>query len=234
VVVAPRRGRVIAIEGLSGAGKTRLLRSARRQAGIRVIDEAWARLHPRPSLAYATPARLQQLELRLFREDLRRWTEARRAATRGQVAVCDTDFLGPALYIGALSRFDPVLAPVAHSLIDRIETALDADRWGTADLYLYLDTPAATAIRRAGRAPRSHPRTWRERHRRVGSLERTFWLGYAPSLLPGRIRVLDGRERPLRLELQLRGALQRARPPTSVAAARRLLNGLRRFVESLN
>jgi thymidylate kinase len=233
VVPPPRRGMVVAIEGLSGAGKSRLLRSARREAGVRVLDEAWVRLHPRPSLAFASALELARLELRLFREDLRRWSEAHRATSRGEIAVCDTDFLGPALYVGALSGFDPALSALAHSMIDRMEAALDADRWGPADHYVYLDTPASTARRRAGRAPRDHPLRWRERHARVGALERAFWLGSVPSLLPGRVHVLDGRARPTRIELQLRAVLHRPRPRASPRAGRRLLGGLRRFVDSL-
>lgn len=226
------RGLVVAVEGVSGAGKSSLLRALGERPQIRIVEEAWDRLRPRPSLSFGSPRALLGLELRLLEEDRRRWKEAIAAASTGCDVLCDTDFLGPALYTAALARADPSLVPVALEIVRRTEAARRQVRWGVADLYVYLDTPPRIANSRVRKSSGSHPARWRERHAQAGAIERTFWLGWLPALLPGRVRVLDGRASTAALVRRLRGQLEQVRSTRRRPGGARVLRAVRRFVQT--
>lgn len=183
----------MAVEGLSGAGKSRLLERVQARTGWPLLPEAWVRVHPRPSLAYRDPADLLRLEHRLLTEELRRYREARRRAATGTPVLLDTGFLGPVSYLRGLRAVQPEMGELRPPLLRRLRAARAGGRFGLADRYVYLDTPPPLALRRAARAAASHPRAWRARHVAVGLIERAFWLGSAPGMLPGRLVVLDGR-----------------------------------------
>jgi thymidylate kinase len=224
----PRRGLVVAVEGLSGAGKTRLLTEWAARTGAPLLLEAWQRLRPRPSLAYSDRSDLLQLELRLLREDLRRYEEARRGAEEHPLVLCDTDFLGTLNYVVGLGRLDPTVDALQQPIARKLSRELHAGRWGLADRYLYLDVPPALAMRRSARNARAHPERWRARHLAVGLYERSFWLEEFPPLAPDRLMVLDGRERVPRLIASAQRATRSRRPPQDSGSGERVLRALLR------
>jgi hypothetical protein len=220
------RGPVIAIEGMSGSGKSRLVESVGDSEGWPVLREAWDRRRPRLSLGYRGPRDLLRLEGRLLSEELRRWRDARRLAGEGAPVLCDTGFLGPLSYLRGLRAVEPELGELRPPLLHRLRTAAGAGRFGLPDRTLYLDTPPALARRRAARSSRPHPVRFRTRHLAVGRVEREFWLGEASDLLRGRLTVLDGRGSVRRLGSTLTRLARRPVPPATPRELWRFLQAL--------
>jgi len=170
-------GWVVALEGASGAGKTTVAESVGRAQGWTVIAEAYRRIVPTPSLEYGSPEELIRLETRLLEEDARRYREARAAAASGGVVLADTGFLGPLTYTWGLVEDGQTPFACLAALVDQARSLAGRSEWGSADLYLYLDTPREVRAERArATAGGLSPRVV-ERHQRVGELEREFYVG---------------------------------------------------------
>ncbi len=178
----PPRPLTIAIEGPSGAGKTSLARALAAQTGWPVLEEAWRRIHPRPTLTFRSPPSLLHLETTLLREETHRYALAKRLRATGQSVILDTGVLGPLTYLEGLGRAWGAEWDVREELP---RTRLD--RLGLADVHLFVDAPPALAARRVRRSPMTHPAAWRQRHAEVGRLERTFWTRTVPHLAPGHV-----------------------------------------------
>lgn len=208
---ALRTGLVIAVEGVSGAGKTTVSRRWAEAHDAVWIPEAWDRMRPRPSLAFRTVARLERLEMSLLLEDARRFREARAAAAEGSTVVLDTDFVGTLSYVWGLAcavdpkwNVLPTLTATARELHQR-------GGWGLADRYCYLDATPETATGRTRGSRRRHPVDWAERHARVGAAEREFWLGSGIPDFSARVVRIDA-NRPLE---RVVAAVSRTLPKTS-------------------
>ncbi len=205
-------GRVVAIEGPSGVGKSELARTLAPLLGARWLPEAFERLRPRPSLRVAGIAALLALERRLLAEETRRFRSADRLRRRGGTIVLDTGLLGPYTYARGLAHLDPardVTGPIAVEVVRRWRTGA----LGLPDVTIYLDAPAATVVRRAREDPTGHPADLWHRHFAVARLERRFWRALARRLPPGRVRFLSARAPTVRLALQIARDLARNPPP---------------------
>jgi thymidylate kinase len=226
------RPTVIAIEGLSGAGKTTLVNALAATTSYATIAEAVDRLPRRPSLRFRSVTELLGLERMLLAEDIRRYSEAvRRRAAVGTVVV-DTDFLGTLTYVLGLARQVDTRWNVLPPLLETVREALGAGAWGIADRYLYLATSPSTALQRAATAAASHPAGLRGRHDRVGRWEREFFLRRLPLLLPGRVDVLEGGASVPDLVREVHGRLERTVPLATVEDARRVVTWLERAAAS--
>ena len=224
----PDRAPVVAVEGLSGAGKSRLLQELHEHTGWPVLEEAWRRLRPRPSLDVLGEDALLALERRLLRGEVRRYRLAMEYARRGAPVLCDTGFLGPVTYSAGLARIGLAPLRVARVLAGEASYLAHRGRWGLADLHLYLDTPTALARRRATRAASTHPAPWRERHLAVGRWERSLWLAVLPSRLGGGVTVLDGRRPTRRLVGEVFASINDPPPAVGPASAERALRAVLR------
>ncbi len=196
------RGIVVAIEGASAAGKSSVVRAARAAYGWSALSEAFERLDPRPSLAFASPRALLATERRLLREEGRRSREANRERARGDVVVADTGFWGPLTYTAGL---------VALGLAERSVLAAlgeDASARGALpcvpDLVVYLDASATGRHERARRDRGTHPAALEPRHAAVGAFERSFFVRTVPRVLPGAIRRIRAVGSPEELADRLR------------------------------
>jgi thymidylate kinase len=221
----PRRVRaeVIAIEGLSGSGKTTVVRALSRLPGIKTVSEAYDRFPRRPSLYFDTPDELLRLELRLLAEDTRRYTESRRAERSVTQVVTDTDFLGTLTYVRGLATEIDARWNVLAPLLQRARTELERGSWGLADRYLYLTLPPDQALARATGAPTTHPEPLRDRHHRVGLSEREFYLRRLPVLLPDRVESVAATGTAEAIVSEIRRRLLRTAPPTTAQEAGRVL-----------
>ena len=228
VPTPPLRAPIVAIEGLSGAGKSRLLEELHDHTGWPVLEEAWRRLRPRPSLEFRSAEELLALELRLLRGEARRYRSALGYARRGAPVLCDTGFLGPVTYSAGLARLGLAPIGVARTLAEEASGLAHRGRWGLADLHLYLDTPTALARRRAARSATAHPAAWRERHLAVGRWERSLWLSVLPARLGGGVTVLDGRRPTRRLVGEVFAAIVDPPPAVRAASAVRALRAVLR------
>ena len=207
------RGRVVALEGPSAAGKTATAqRWAARGHGV-AIAEAYARLRPRPSLALGSPAHLRALELALLREDARRLRAARRRAAAGSTVLLDTGALGPLTYTAGLVR----LGAADPRLLDRLLREAAALRgrggWSLPDAVVFLETPVAGRRRRAALDPAHHPAPLRSRHARVGAWEARFYRSTLAPLLGRRFLRVAGRGPPDEVAERVAAAI--ARGPAS-------------------
>ena len=176
-----------AIEGRSGAGKTTVARALAKRLGWRLLPEAYRRRTGRRSISFHTLSELRRVERRLVDEDLRRFAEARRLVRGGKGVVLDTDFLGPLTYSSGLRERVNKELDVVADVKGWLAEALENGSWGLADLYIYLDASEALAARRTTLSRSAHPTAFRDRHRRVGSAERNFFLRVLPKLIPGRV-----------------------------------------------
>ena len=183
---------MVAVEGVSGAGKTTLVDALATGHGLPTVAEAFDRLAGRVPLTFTDRSELLAIERALLAEDLRRYQEAHRYRRGRAAIVVDTDFVGVLTYVlGLVRQVDPKWN-VLPALTGHLRTAVMDGSWGVADRYLYLATPLRTALDRAAAAPGSHPAALRRRHARVGRWEREFFLRRLPLLLPGRVEVLAG------------------------------------------
>jgi thymidylate kinase len=225
-----RRGRVLAIEGSSGAGKTTVVRAAARAFGWQPLPEAFDRLDPPPSLRFQTPEELLSLERTLLAEEERRYREAVEARARGRTVVADTGFLGPLTYTAGLVALGDAAPPVLQALRSLAEGRERSHRIGLPDGIVYLDVPARVRRRRTARDPRGHPTEFQARHEAVGRLERRFYRRLARGALAGRVRFVSGTGAPETVASRVRVAFRsletrRGAPPTLRGALALLGNG---------
>lgn len=183
--------RIVAIEGLSGAGKTTVSRRVAEALGGRWLREAYDRLGRTVPLGYSTRAELLRIEETFLLDESRRYTEAVQAKRLGFTTIADTGFLGPLTYAAGLVRelqdpFD-VRAPIVRELEGLHRRA----RWGLPDLHVYLDAPPRVRRQRATLDRAGHPEEFIARHETVGQYERRFWLTTGRRYLPGRVIVVQ-------------------------------------------
>ena len=184
------RGRLIAVEGGSAAGKTTVVQAAARRFGWVPLAEAYDRLDPAPSLEFATPAELLRLEATLLAEEVRRYRAARSACVRGRTVLADTGFLGPLTYTRALARLGRAPVSVSRAL-ERSARALVRDgSMGIPDLTVYLRTTTRERSLRAARDADRHPLRLRSRHEAVGRVERRYFEDLFPRVRPPRFLSL--------------------------------------------
>lgn len=186
-------GRLLALEGASGVGKSALARALAERLGAVRIDEAFDRLDPRPSLRVDGPSALRDLEGRLLAEELRRYREAVDLRRRGRTAVLDTGPWGPSTYSLALASLDRSLDGAARSIVRRTRAALRSGRLGLADLTVWLDAPPSTVARRIASDPVGHPPEWAARHRRAARWEQRRIVSAFERVAPDRFHRLTAR-----------------------------------------
>jgi len=221
------RGRVIALEGGSAAGKTTLVRAAAQQLGGYPLAEAVDRLDPSPSLEFSSSRELLQLESLLLTEESRRYREARRAAQRGETVFADTGFLGPVTYTRGLVALGRAGAPVYRSVERIARDLVDRGALGIPDLTVYLATTPRERARRARADRPHHARPEFARHEAVGAVERTYFEELFPDALPGRFRSVRGGPGVPVLVRELREVVERSRTtPATRADGRALLRRL--------
>ncbi len=204
----PVPGRILALEGASGAGKSTVTRAAARAYGWVRLAEAFDRLD-RPDLDFRTESELRWIERTLLREDARRFAEARRLRERGRIVVADTGFLGPLTYTAGLVALG--IAP--REVFDEIEALacrLGRDSaYGLPDVVVYLDVPETTRRRRAGKDARRHPSELDRRHATVARFERGFYRDLRAQLAPGAVRFVRA-DRPYRALVRTLARIVRA------------------------
>ncbi len=228
--MARRRGRLVAVEGGSGAGKTTLVRAAHEAFGWEPLAEAFDRLDPAPSLEYRSSQELLRLEGTLLAEEERRYREGERSCAEGRTVVADTAFFGPLTYTWGLVGLGRAPRSVATSITRAARALVRQRTLGLPDLVVFLDTTARVRSARARSDRAHHPHSLFLRHESVGRLERRYYEELLPTVLPDRVQRLDGRLPPERLAVALRETVDRARwgPPASrdALAAIRLLPSL--------
>lgn len=177
-------GRLVALEGVSGVGKSTLARVLAERHGWEVVGEAYRRLHPRPSLRFDGPAQLERLERRLLAEEKRRVRFGDRLRINGSNVLLDTAPFGPATYTSGLARLDPRYKAVAARMLAAVRHEIRSGRLGIPERIVYLSASAPTVAKRAGLAVATHPSRLLQRHIAVGRWERRFYRTLA-SLSPG-------------------------------------------------
>jgi hypothetical protein len=185
-------GRLIAIEGPSGAGKTTATETAARRSGWTLLPEAYRRLTPTPALDFRSPAELVELERRLLEEDARRYTEARTVTRSGATVLADTGFLGPITYTWALVHLGAAPESALLPLLELARTLHSRGAWDLADAYVYLDTPLSELRARTRADPAGHPVALASRHAAVGAIERRLYLEQVAPRWGARFRVVSG------------------------------------------
>ncbi|MGA9839465.1 MAG: AAA family ATPase [Thermoplasmata archaeon] len=186
----------MAVEGASAAGKTTAVATVARRSNWTVLREAYRRIDPPLSLEFRTPEELLAIELRLLREEARRFGEARGAARAGRTVLADTGFLGPLTYTAALVAASEAPPDVLSALVELARELGAHGRWGLADAYVYLDTPPSVRSTRAREDPAGHPVALDERHARVGGAEREFYRRRFAPIIGARFRSVPGEGRP--------------------------------------
>ncbi len=218
----PRKGRIVALEGESAVGKSTVAALLARRVDGALLAEAYDRLRPSPSLSFRNDRELFVLETALLREEVRRYRAARALALRGLTVVADTGFLGPLSYTAGLVVLGRC-APATYARLLRAATPLlRAGSLGVADLTVLLTAPRAVLARRAARDPGRHPAEFRERHRAVGRLERSQFLGELARAFPGRVVRVSATGEPERtvgrIEKRLAGLTVLREPAGRVSA----------------
>ena len=190
------RGAIVAVEGPSAAGKSRVVGTLAARPGAWPLAEAFDRLSPRPSLDFASPSELLDLELTLLTEESRRFRLAARAAARGTRVIADTGFLGPLSYTAGLVRLDLAPSAVLVALLTEARRLVRRGAWGLPDAVLYLEVAPAERERRARADPAGHPAGLYERHAAVAALERETYRRDLAPLLGDRLRFVRGEGTP--------------------------------------
>jgi hypothetical protein len=177
------RGPILAIEGISGSGKSTVARELAAALGAELIPEAIERMRPRPSLAFGSTRELLRLERRLLEEDAARYREADQIAGGGGAVVVDTGFFGPLTYTRALASLGLAPGSAVHALIRVADARRERFRWGPPDRIFWLATRPDTRRRRVLADPKGHPAALAERHERAGrEEERTYRELLQPAL----------------------------------------------------
>ena len=221
----PGRGRLIALEGRSAAGKTTLVRAAVKKFGWTPIGEAFDRLEPAPSLDFDSSRELLRLERTLLAEEVRRYREAQEVCARGRTVLADTWFLGPVTYTHGLVSLGRAPASVWRNVERSARALLRRGALGIPDLTVYLDTTRRERALHVREDPERHPATLVSRHEAVGELERPLFEEVFPSALPDRFRTLRGRASPSARATSLRALVTEADPaPVSAADGLALLS----------
>ena len=223
-----RRGRLIAIEGRSAAGKTTLVRAAAAKLGWQPLAEAFDRLDPAPSLEYDSARELLRLEGALLSEEVRRYREARGLCAQGRTVFADTGFLGPLMYTYGLVALGRAPASVGRAVERSTRSLVRRGALGLPDLTVYLETTARERARHARADTSRHPAVLAGRHEAVGSVEQRFFEELFPMALPDRFRSLRARAGPPGPVLTLRALVAEADPvPASKIEALALVSLLR-------
>jgi hypothetical protein len=202
------RGRVVAVEGPSAAGKSRVVRDVAPRIAAAPLAEAYDRLTPTVPLTWRTPAELYRLEHRLLREEARRYREARELADVGGLVLADTAFLGPLTYPWALARLGVAPRSVVLRLVEEARALARHGRWGLPDGFVYLRTPVVERRRRAAHDPHGHPAALQERHQRVGEEELRFYRTVIAPSFGRRFRFVSGEGAPPRVAVRVRRAVR--------------------------
>jgi thymidylate kinase len=211
-----RRGRIVAIEGASAAGKT-TVSAGLAALGWSVVLEAFDRLDRAPDLAVPTPDALRTVERRLVREEERRSREALRRRARGEDVILDTATVGPATYSLGLAQLDPRYASVADSILHDVRERLHDGRLAVPERVVYLVVAEPTRRRRIAKSPLRHPITEAARHAAVGRSEYRFWRAVARRS-PDTVRFVEGSVAPARVLRLVERAVARPGPRLSKRA----------------
>lgn len=217
------RAPVLAIEGISGAGKSTVTERYARLVGAEWVPEAFRRIRPELSLEYSSATELLRLERRLLREDALRYRAARGAARQGRLAVLDTGTIGSLTYSFALGRLGRTPARVLRSLTNDARAMLRQRTWGVPDRVVWIESIAGDRRRRIAADPVGHPSDLAARHEAVGRVERSFYRGPVARLLGPRFVSVRGDGPPGAVVARVRRALDRMGPvppaPAELAAA---------------
>jgi len=221
----PARSLLIAIDGISAAGKSSLVARAATAFGWVALAEAYDRLEPRPRIGVTSDRALARVERLLLEAEADRWRAARELCARGRTVVADTGFLGPLTYSWALEALGTARPPLLRGLVARTRRLAGRGAWGMPDVVVYLATGAAMRRRRAAADPVRHPPALAARHEAVGRVEERFYAELLPRAFPGRVRRIDG-DRPLAPLVAALGRTVRGVVPLSPRArgARRVLD----------
>ena len=183
-------GRIIAIEGPSGAGKTTVVRAAARRLGWVPLPEAFDRLGRRLSLEFQNDRELLRIERALLREEQRRYREALELRRSGRTVIADTGFLGPLTYTAGLAALGRTSPSTLSTLLRGADPTRRRAPWAIPDLIIYLDLSARARRQRAAQDRRRHPTGLDRRHEAVGRVEREFYRDLAARSPSRRIRFL--------------------------------------------
>ncbi|HTW76691.1 MAG TPA: AAA family ATPase [Thermoplasmata archaeon] len=208
---------IVAVEGLSGSGKSTVSRRFARARRALWIPEAYRRLGPAASLDFRNPRELLALEQRLLREDAARFVEARRIAATGREVVVDTGFAGTLTYSHALARLGLAPRSVARRLGAEARRRWGRSGWGVPDLVVWIETNASTRAARIAGDPTGHPPAWAARHEAVGRIERALYLGPIARRYGARFVTVSGEGSPEAVARRIVRARARA-PPGPIGA----------------
>lgn len=224
-----RRATIVALEGLSGAGKTTVGQLVARRVGAALVPEAYRRLRPTPSLTWRSGAGLARLEARLLREDGRRYRAAVRLAASGRTVLLDTGGLGPLTYVRGLVELgsaDPALLARLTTLTSQLERE---GRWGLPDRILWISSTGAERRRRVAGDRRHHPERLAARHEAVGRIEERLYRGPLGTALGPRLVRVSGSGTATEVAERVARAVRGTRVrPSSPAQVRRVLESVRR------
>ena len=186
----PQRGRLVALEGPSGVGKSRVAAAATRRFGWAVLAEAYDRLDRTPSLRFADDEALLSLETVLLEEDARRFRDAEHLVAEGATVLADTGFVGTVSYTAALAATGQCRPATWRRLLGRAEALARRSLLGLPDITVCLVAPEELRAEREARDPRRHPAEFRARHREAGLYEAEVFWPWLASRLPRRVAVV--------------------------------------------
>lgn len=217
-------GRIVALEGVSGVGKTTLMAGLSARVSAVALPEAFDRLGRSVPLEFTDERSLSRIERLLLEEEARRYALARRETARGFHVVADTGFLGPLTYTLGLGTDVPFAPRVATRLLARARQLGAGARWGIPDVTLVLDVSRRTAERRARGAP-DHDEPLRARHLEVGQRELNLWRTKLAPTVRGRVRWVSARGSKGTVVSRVAGEWKRLVQvgPASATEAKRLL-----------